>query len=196
MLLRFRGEDAEEITGMVQAVRDHARLGWSEAEVDLDWPSYGAGRTRGAPWFLLSALALARSGVTVLMHGSNDFSSGIAVETAMQAALTGHLVISSLHTNDTLATIFSTMSGPEFSGFYNSSEHDCDSSCYACLRSYANMVLHNLLDWRLGLDLANLMRTGSLAVDKSWLVKTAASFQARFTASPIPVFMPWPPAGL
>jgi anthranilate phosphoribosyltransferase len=85
MLLRFRGEDAEEITGMVQAVRDHARLGWSEAEVDLDWPSYGAGRTRGAPWFLLSALALARSGVTVLMHGSNDFSSGIAVETAMQA---------------------------------------------------------------------------------------------------------------
>jgi anthranilate phosphoribosyltransferase len=52
---------------------------------DLDWPSYGAGRTRGAPWFLLAARALARSGVRVLMHGSNDFSSGIAVEDGMAA---------------------------------------------------------------------------------------------------------------
>jgi anthranilate phosphoribosyltransferase len=85
MLLRFRGEDAEEITGMVQAARTHAGLGRSGLDVDLDWPSYGAGRTRGAPWFLLAALALARSGVSVLMHGSNDFSSGIAVEDAMAA---------------------------------------------------------------------------------------------------------------
>src|ERR1700677_5007442 len=80
MLLRFRGEDAEEITGMVEAVRAHAMLGWGDLGVALDWPSYGAGRTRGAPWFLLAALALARSGVSVLMHGSNDFSSGIALE--------------------------------------------------------------------------------------------------------------------
>jgi anthranilate phosphoribosyltransferase len=85
MLLRFRGEDAEEITGMVGAVRSHAVLGWYDLGVDLDWPSYGAGRTRGAPWFLLSALALARSGIKVLMHGSNDFSSGITVEDGLKA---------------------------------------------------------------------------------------------------------------
>jgi anthranilate phosphoribosyltransferase len=85
MLLRFRGEDAEEITGMVQAVRAHASLGHGDIQVDLDWPSYGAGRTRGAPWFLLAALALARSGATVLMHGSNDFSSGIPVADGMAA---------------------------------------------------------------------------------------------------------------
>jgi anthranilate phosphoribosyltransferase len=85
MLLRFRGEDAEELTGMVEAVRRHAMLGWDDLGVDLDWPSYGAGRTRGAPWFLLSALALARSGITVLMHGSNDFSSGIPVEAGLAA---------------------------------------------------------------------------------------------------------------
>jgi anthranilate phosphoribosyltransferase len=53
--------------------------------VDLDWPSYGAGRTRGAPWFLLSALALARTGATVLMHGSNEYSAGISVEAGLQA---------------------------------------------------------------------------------------------------------------
>ena len=85
MLLRFRGEDPEEITGMVEAARDHAGLGQLDLTVGLDWPSYGAGRTRGAPWFLLAALALARSGVAVLMHGSNDFSSGIAVEDGMAA---------------------------------------------------------------------------------------------------------------
>jgi anthranilate phosphoribosyltransferase len=85
MLLRFRGEDAEEITGIVQAARADAGMGGNGPVADLDWPSYGAGRTRGAPWFLLSALALARSGITVLMHGSNDFSAGIAVADAMAA---------------------------------------------------------------------------------------------------------------
>jgi anthranilate phosphoribosyltransferase len=87
MLLRFRGEDPEEMTGIVQAARAHAGLGSPLATppVDLDWPSYGAGRTRGAPWFLLSALALARSGTTILMHGSNEFSSGITVSSGLQA---------------------------------------------------------------------------------------------------------------
>ncbi len=58
MLLRFRGEDADEIAGLVEAARQQAGLPWRDQEVALDWPSYGAGRTRGAPWFLLSALAL------------------------------------------------------------------------------------------------------------------------------------------
>lgn len=77
MLLRYRGEDAEEITGLVEAAR--AEQGGPDLAADLDWPSYGAGRTRGAPWFLLAALALARSGVRVLMHGSNAYSGGVSV---------------------------------------------------------------------------------------------------------------------
>src|SRR3954470_17609861 len=60
MLLRYRGEDPEEIAGLVEAAREDAGCGTTPAvPVDLDWPSYGAGRTRGAPWFLLAALALA-----------------------------------------------------------------------------------------------------------------------------------------
>ena len=87
MLLRYRGEDPDEIAGLVEAVRAHARMGRDDAapEVALDWPSYGAGRTRGAPWFLLAALALARAGITVLMHGSNEFTGGIAVGDALPA---------------------------------------------------------------------------------------------------------------
>lgn len=85
MLLRFRGEDADEIAGMVEAGRDATGLDDLGGEADLDWPSYGAGRTRGAPWFLLAALALVRAGVRVLMHGSNDFSAGITVRQALRA---------------------------------------------------------------------------------------------------------------
>ena len=84
MLLRYRGEDPEEITGLVQATR--AAIGAYEGpRPDLDWPSYGAGRTRGAPWFLLAALALAAAGTRILMHGTNEFTDGITVERALAA---------------------------------------------------------------------------------------------------------------
>jgi anthranilate phosphoribosyltransferase len=83
MLLRYRGEDPVEIAGLVEGARATTRV--PGATVDLDWPSYGAGRTRGAPWFLLAALALAASGVRVLMHGTNEFSGGTTVEEGLAA---------------------------------------------------------------------------------------------------------------
>ena len=89
MLLRYRGEDPDEITGLVEAARAslrHDAAGPSViGPVALDWPSYGAGRTRGAPWFLLSALALAQTGVRVLMHGTNEFTGGIPVADGLAA---------------------------------------------------------------------------------------------------------------
>ncbi len=70
MLMRFRGEAADEMAGLVEAARTHAGVPWDLGEpVDLDWPSYADGRTRGLPWYLLSALLVARSGVRVAMHG-------------------------------------------------------------------------------------------------------------------------------
>ena len=56
MLLRFRGEDAEEITGMVEAVRAHAVLGWTiSASRSIGRPTApaGPGARRGSccrPW--------------------------------------------------------------------------------------------------------------------------------------------------
>lgn len=32
----------------------------------------------------------------------------------------------------------------------------CASSCYECIRDYGNQNIHNIIDWRLGLDLARL----------------------------------------
>jgi ATP-dependent helicase YprA (DUF1998 family) len=44
--------------------------------------------------------------------------------------------------------------------------HDCDSSCYDCLRDYHNMRLHPLLDWRLSRDMLGLLRGGDLELER------------------------------
>jgi anthranilate phosphoribosyltransferase len=72
MLMRYRGETPAEIAGFAQAMR--ATLP-ALPQIDLDWPSYAAGRTRGLPWFLLSARLVAQSGARVLLHGWNSHQS-------------------------------------------------------------------------------------------------------------------------
>jgi anthranilate phosphoribosyltransferase len=84
MLLRYRGEDADGMAWLVEAARAHLARAPEPIGADLDWPSYGAGRTRGAPWFLLSALALGQAGYRVLMHGSNAHSQGVPVPDALR----------------------------------------------------------------------------------------------------------------
>ncbi|AUJ64601.1 glycosyl transferase family 3 [Aestuarium zhoushanense] len=81
LLLRMKGETAEEIAGFVRAARAHIR---AEGTVALDWPSYAAGRTRGLPWFLLSAKLVAGAGYPVLLHGWNSHQNPIA---SVRAAL-------------------------------------------------------------------------------------------------------------
>jgi anthranilate phosphoribosyltransferase len=82
MLLRYRGEDPAELAGLTDAAR--AACAGPKSAIDLDWPSYGAGRTRKAPWFLLAALALAQTGRRILMHGTNAFSTSQTIAMALQ----------------------------------------------------------------------------------------------------------------
>lgn len=67
MLLRVKEESHEELAGFVTAVRD--TIAAPTIAVDIDWASY-AGKRRQLPWYLLSALALADSGLRVFMHGA------------------------------------------------------------------------------------------------------------------------------
>lgn len=48
----------------------------------------------------------------------------------------------------------------------------CDSSCPSCLRSYENRRVHHLLNWRLGLDLAELFSGVPLDVNR-WLPRSS-----------------------
>ncbi|TIT98284.1 MAG: DUF1998 domain-containing protein, partial [Mesorhizobium sp.] len=43
----------------------------------------------------------------------------------------------------------------------------CDTSCPDCLRSYSNLAYHNLLDWRLAIDMANLALDASSPISLS-----------------------------
>jgi len=42
---------------------------------------------------------------------------------------------------------------------------NCDTSCNDCLRDYRNLAYHGLLDWRLALDMARLVRDPSVTID-------------------------------
>lgn len=74
MLLRVKEESADELTGFVEAARDVIAAP-TDIAVDLDWSSY-AGKRKHLPWFLLSALALADSGLRVFMHGASGHTKG------------------------------------------------------------------------------------------------------------------------
>lgn len=74
MLLRMKGETAPEIAGFAGAAQ--SALG-DLPPADLDWPSYAAGRTRGAPWFLKSAKHVAGAGHRVMLHGWNGAAPNV-----------------------------------------------------------------------------------------------------------------------
>lgn len=91
LVLRQRGETAPELAGFVDAVRQRLsrdRTAALAVTPDLDWPSY-ADHHRQQPWFVLSALLLARNGVKVLMHGIDGTQEGCAPTRPVLAAL-GH----------------------------------------------------------------------------------------------------------
>jgi len=77
LVLRYRGETAEELAGMLAAARERFAAEAPAGQVDLDWPSY-ADRHRQQPWFTLAALLLAENGVRVLMHGIAGYAEGFA----------------------------------------------------------------------------------------------------------------------
>lgn len=86
VLLRYRGETAPELAGMARSLRATVPARSAGAGPDLDWPSYAAGRSRGLPWFALSALLLAANGVRVFMHSHNSHQSHpVALDRALAA---------------------------------------------------------------------------------------------------------------
>ncbi len=75
LLQRYKEETPEEVAGFVEAVRDELTLPKTLPKVDLDWSSY-AGKRLQLPWFILSALTLARNGYKVFMHGTEGHTPG------------------------------------------------------------------------------------------------------------------------
>jgi DEAD/DEAH box helicase domain-containing protein len=63
----------------------------------------------------------------------------------------------------------------------------CRTSCPDCLRDFSNLTYHNILDWRLGLDLARLALDSAAPIDFSvpyWQGLDAAAAAPYFAAMP------------
>ena len=75
MLLRRNVETDEEIAGFIRACQKQLTEPPAEVRIDLDWSSY-SGKKRQLPYFILAALALAESGINILMHGAEDHTPG------------------------------------------------------------------------------------------------------------------------
>lgn len=90
MLLRVKEESPEELAGFVSAVRDNIPA--PALSVDLDWASY-AGKRRQQAWYLLAALALADSGLQIVMHGAAEHTEGRIYSEALLRSL-GETVVS------------------------------------------------------------------------------------------------------
>ncbi len=75
MLMRLKEETPEEIAGFTLGARSVMDRPDNFPAVDIDWSSY-AGKRRQLPWFLLSALLLAKNGFKVFMHGTEGHTPG------------------------------------------------------------------------------------------------------------------------
>jgi anthranilate phosphoribosyltransferase len=84
-LLRVKTETPEEAAGLAAAIRDSIAPP-PGLRVDVDWASY-AGKSRRLPYYLLAALALAQSGVSVFMHGAEGHTEGRVYTSQALAAL-------------------------------------------------------------------------------------------------------------
>jgi ATP-dependent helicase YprA (DUF1998 family) len=51
---------------------------------------------------------------------------------------------------------------------HTSAGEPCDSACYDCLKEYRNMHYHGLLDWRLGSDLLDILKSGTFDPARRW----------------------------
>ncbi|MBX9633475.1 MAG: glycosyl transferase family protein [Magnetospirillum sp.] len=84
-LLRVKTEIPEEAAGLAQAIKDSI-VPPDGLKVDVDWASY-AGKSRRLPYYLLAALALAQSGISVFMHGAENHTAGRVYTSQALAAL-------------------------------------------------------------------------------------------------------------
>jgi hypothetical protein len=64
----------------------------------------------------------------------------------------------------------------------------CQTSCPDCLRDFSNLAFHNILDWRLGLDLARLALDANAPIDFStpyWQTLANSASAAYFASQPL-----------
>ena len=87
--------------------------------------------------------------------------------------------------DSTFKTVLSSILGPLANRLDDPNQHpECDSSCLLCLRNYDNRRRHSQLNWRLGLDAADLI-AGSPLSDHRWLPRVSSVCGTFLKAFPV-----------
>jgi hypothetical protein len=144
-------------------------------EARAAWYSLGFLLRRAAAVWLDIAESELDLGIQPIMDFSSPFAPPSARIFISDSLENGAGYSTHLGTPDNLETLFKFMLGQggsasqEFYNPYVAADHEfeCASSCHRCLREYGNMPYHPLLDWRLALDMAQLVLDASTPVDFS-----------------------------
>ena len=144
-------------------------------------PLTGGGRVEGRA-ALLSFGYLMRRAISVRLDiDEREIKVGIRVMQDAAAQIVGQVfVCDSLENGAGYSTLYGDpdvaeellryMAGlttPEFYGPIADNPHreDCRTSCPDCLRDFNNLVFHNILDWRVALDMARLALDSHATID-------------------------------
>lgn len=146
---------------------------------------------------------LRRAAATLLDVGEKEFYVGLRPVRDANGLITGQVFLSdSLENGAGYSSYFGTptqmdlllryvtgQSGSDFYGPLVHSSHaaDCQTSCPDCLREFGNLPYHNILDWRLALDVARLALDAQAQMDFNvpyWHGLDAAAGAAYFDPMP------------
>ncbi len=146
---------------------------------------------------------LRRAAATLLDIGEQELRVGMRPVQDPNGLITGQVFISDSLENgagysshfgsptqtEALLRYVTGQSSHDFYGPLVQSSHasECLTSCPDCLRDFGNLPYHNILDWRLGLDLARLALDPQVPIDFSvpyWQGLDAAAGAAYFGAMP------------
>ena len=126
--------------------------------------------SRRAAWYSLAFL-LREAAVRHLDVQSVELRAGITVE-ALSDEGVSVFIADALENGAGYSTYLGSGRGfrkvldeaADYGQLLRSPHHDCDTSCYDCLKDYSNMAFHPLLDWRLGLDMLDILTGARLDV--------------------------------
>lgn len=146
---------------------------------------------------------LRRAAATLLDIGEKELHVGMRPVQDANGLITGQVFISdSLENGAGYSSYFGTpaqtelllryVTGQSSNDFYGPLVHsshadECQTSCPDCLREFGNLPYHNILDWRLALDVARLALSAQAPIDFSvpyWHGSDAAAGAAYFGAMP------------
>ena len=167
MNAKYVHEEDQEIVALgATHYTDSLFIGIRDVPVGLDLTPYPEGHKK-AGWYSLGFM-LREAAARLLDIQSSELNVGLRVsdveppeiflsdDAANGAGFSTHLAEGDVFQELVLSAdeYLAELDDPE--------KHDCDTSCYDCLREYYNMAFHPLLDWRLARDMLHLGQTGAL----------------------------------